>query len=108
MADEPAKKNPLFEDRDIFIDKWSKMFKCKSNAFDVAAALINNHKNFQSASAILFGLSYVTHKKWLVKCAEHWQNAWMQYPKGTTCTADWCVQFQQYYITEVDKYPADG
>lgn len=93
-----------FYDRDNYIASWSKILGCKSDAYSLAAALINKHKNFQSASAVLFGLSWRTHKEWLKKVSEYWQASWTV--KDAVCTAEWCYAFQQHYITEVAKYPA--
>jgi len=94
-------------DRKKFVELWAKILKCKPTPFDVAAELVNQNRNFNSAVAVLFGLGYrdPTIAAWLGRCHKHWKAAWDKYPAGTKCSADFAYKFQQYYIKEVDKYP---
>ena len=105
MSDEQKPKQGEFNSRDVFIEKWAKMFKCKPDAYSVSAELVNHHKNFQSACAVVFNLSFRYHKEWLVASSDYLKKMWSQYPKEAKADASWMYQFQQHYINEVAKYP---
>ncbi len=90
-------------DRETFHKRWAEqVLKCPNTPFDIAAALVTKYRNFQTAVAVLFGLSVKDHREWVLACAEHWR---ANFPKGSVADYNYCVQFQQYYITEVAKYP---
>lgn len=73
--------------------------------FDVAGALVTRNRNFQTAVAILFGLSTVTHLDYIKACAKYWED---NFPKDGVADAEYCIAFQQHYITEVVPYPQDA
>lgn len=89
-------------DRKAFITRWAKLLKCKDTEFDVAVTLINGPKNFESAMAIIFGLSYMEHKEWLNKCSKYFK---ANFPENSIATVEFLAAFQKHYIEEVDKYP---
>ncbi len=93
-------------DRDWFIKKWAEtILKVPCDVYSVSAALVTRNRNFPLAVSILFGLSFKTHKDWINDCAKHWKDA---LPEGSVIDAEYCQQFQQYYINEVVAYPADA
>jgi hypothetical protein len=104
MSDEQQKKG--FYDRQLYVEKWGKILKCKGEIFAVAAELVNQNKNFQSAAALIFGLSWAEDKEWLQRCSQYWKDAWNKFPAGTKATPTWCYEFQQHYIKDVDKLPS--
>lgn len=96
---------PIPYDRDKFLAQWSVMLKCENTPFAIAAELVNKAKNFQTAVHVLFGLSWRTHAPYAKKCADYWREIW---PKDGVCTAQWCIEFQNHYITEKEAYPHDA
>ena len=93
-------------DRAQFVSDWAtKILKCESNESAVAAELINQFRNFQTAVAIAFGLSFTTHKEYALAAAEHWKK---NFDEGSKATAEYVTQFRDYYINEVVAYPADA
>ena len=93
-------------DRESFRQKWAEtILKVPNDPFHIAAALVSRNRNFETAVAILFDLSFVTHKEWIQNCAKHWKE---NFPEGNVADYDYCVQFQQYYINEVVAYPTDA
>lgn len=92
--------------RDWFKKKMAEtIFKCENDPFHLAAAILNDTRNFPMAVAILFDLSFVTHKEYILNCAKYWKEA---FPEGSVADYDYCVQFQQHYVTEVVAYPEDA
>jgi hypothetical protein len=53
----------------------------------------------------VFGLSFATHKEYAVAAAEHWKQ---NFDNDSKATAEYVVQFRDYYINEVVAYPADA
>jgi len=93
-------------DREGYIKDWAeKILKVPADPFEVAAALVTRYRNFQSATAILFGLSMVTHKDYIINCAKYWET---NFPPGSVADKVYCVQFQKHYIEEVVPYPTDA
>jgi len=96
-------------DQEKFVSDWAtKILKLpadKADRFHVAAEMINQYKNFQTAVALVFGLSFATHKEYAVAAAEHWK---ANFGKDEKATAEYVVQFRDYYINEVVAYPADA
>lgn len=93
--------NPISADPEFLAD-YAKVLGCKAEVFEMACVLINKYKNFQTACAIMFGLSFRDNRDYLVKCAEHLQSVLVP---GTVATSQWLVQFRDYYMSEVEKYP---
>ncbi len=93
-------------DRDGYIKDWAeKILKCEPTPFAVAAALVTQNRNFQTAVAILFGLSTVTHRDYIVACAEYWQK---NFPPGSIADVAYTTAFQKHYVEEVVPYPEDA
>lgn len=90
-------------DRATFRKKWAEtILKCPDDPFHIAAQILNTTRNFQTAVCILFDLSYVTHKDYILDCAKYWKEA---FPEGSVADYDYCVSFQQHYVNEVVPYP---
>ncbi len=102
-------ENESAKRKEIFIKNWAKMVGLPPTAdvFDIVVELINKSKNFQTATCLLFGLSYRTHKDWIVKCSTYWRDGWTE---GSICTKEWLITFQKFYITDPEgqPYPEDG
>lgn len=95
-------------DQERFISDWAKFLKLppeKCTREWVAATLINECTNFQTAVALVFGLSVATHKEYILGVVEHWKQ---NFDKDCVATDQYCIQFRDYYINEVVAYPADG
>lgn len=96
-------------DREGYIKDWAekilKLPEGEQTPFDVAAALVTRNRNFQTAAAILFGLSTVTHLDYIKAAAKHWED---NFPKGSVADKQYCIDFQKYYIDEVAPYPQDA
>ncbi len=95
-------------DQERFLSDWAKFFKLppeKHTREWVAAELINKNKNFQTAVALVFGLAVSTHKDYINGVVEHWK---ANFEKDCVATAEYCIAFRDYYISEVVAYPADG
>lgn len=90
--------------RDQFLADMAVIFKCDGDAFSVAREYYNQHKNYGAATALLFGLSWRTHKEWLQRAAEYWRAN----DDGQPIDNAWLEAFQTHYVTEVEKYPEDG
>lgn len=93
-------------DRAGFLATWAEQLGCPNDPFEIGAYLVNEAKNFQTAVCVVFGLSYRTHKEYASRCAVYWKSVWPD--TGAVCTAQWCRDFQQHYITEVERYPDDA
>ena len=92
------------------ITDWCKLEKVPVKAdgqhvYDLAAVVINRHKNFSSAVSMSFGLKWSTHRDYLQRAKEHLMEVW---EKDQVATAEWLQQFVTYYVTEKEIYPADG
>jgi hypothetical protein len=95
-------------DQERFINDWAtKILKCPPDRYSVAAELINNYRNFETAVAISFGLSFATHKEYATNAAKHWKEAFLADPNAKA-TPEYVVAFRDYYIAEVVPYPADA
>lgn len=89
--------------RDEFIADWASQLGCKPNAWDVAVHLINVNKNYSTAMAVCFGLSWNTNKDYLLKVTQYFQSVWD--PLKDKATVEWLGQFVDHYITDKEKYP---
>ncbi len=93
-------------DRAGYLKDWAeKILKCENNEFAIAAALITQNRNFQTAVAVLFGLSFTTHKDYIIACAEYWQK---NCPIGSIADVAYVTAFQKHYTEEVVPYPEDA
>lgn len=92
-------------DRAGFLATWALQLGCPNDPFEIGAHLINKAKNFQTAVHVVFGLSYRTHKEYALRCATYWKSIW---PADGVCTAKWCIDFQQHYVADIEKYPDDA
>jgi hypothetical protein len=95
-----------FYDRDAYVAKWAKMFKCKADVWSVGCALINDVKNYDSAMALIFGLSWRHNKEWLRRASDYFRNYWKSLGDKAVASPDWLYQYQQHYLNSVDKYPS--
>jgi hypothetical protein len=93
-------------DKAAFRKKWAEtILKCPDDPFHIAAQLVNTTRNFQTAVCILFDLSFVSHKEYIMDCAKYWKD---NLSEGSVIDYDYCVEFQQHYINEVVPYPSDA
>lgn len=93
-------------DQERFINDWAtKILKCPPDRYSVAAHLINEFRNFETAVALVFGLSFATHKEYASDAAKHWKE---NFDASSKATPEYVVQFRDYYIAEVVHYPADA
>ncbi len=91
--------------RDKFIADLAKIYKCEPNAYACAMVAYNEHKNYQTACSLLFGLSFRTHKDWLERVAKYWKD---NDTDPAPIDVAWLEAFQQMYITDVEQYPEDA
>lgn len=99
--------------RNQYIKQWSDLLKCKPTTWDVGAALINDNRNYMSAMSVVFGLSWVTHKEYLKKLNDWFENYWREQIAASKAagkpvpkaTPEWLYQLRTHYITEIAKYP---
>lgn len=89
--------------RDEFIANWAKILKCNPEPYAIAVTLINVQKNYQTAMALIFGLSWAQDKEWLKRCTDYFSKNWD--PKTDVATVEWLGRFVDHYVQEVDKYP---
>lgn len=88
--------------REQFIADWAKVLGCDPNAYAIAVRLINVNKNYETAMAVVFGLSWVNHTQYLQRTTAYFKSIWVD---GTIVTAEWLGQFVQHYITDKEAYP---
>lgn len=88
--------------RRAFLTRASKLLKCKDEEFVIAAAWINQVRNFGSATSTIFGLGYKDHKEYLQRASKKLQE---YLPEGTVATPEWLGMFRDEYIKSVEKYP---
>lgn len=91
---------------DEFIANWAKLLQCKPEPYAIAVKLINVNKNYQTAMALVFGLSWATHKDWLREVTEYFQSNWNA--DTDMATIEWLSAFVDHYVQEVKAYPEDG
>ena len=89
--------------RDEFITDWAKILQCAPEPYAIAVKLINVNKNYQTAMALIFGLSWSNNKEYLKGVTEYFQKNWN--PATDTATPEWLGAFVDHYITEIQKYP---
>lgn len=95
--------------RTEYVAKWAKMLGCKTDEWSVTVHLINVVKNYQTAMALLFGLSWQTDKEYLKKVCKHFhENFKGSDGKDPVATAEWLYQYKEYYIKEVERLPTQG
>lgn len=88
--------------RDAYLAAWAQQLGCPPDAYSIATHLINTNRNFETAMACCFGLSWVKHSEYLRNVCKTIREAWQP---NDVCTNEWLDQFVQYYITEVSPYP---
>jgi hypothetical protein len=88
--------------RDEFIADWAKILGTAPEPYAMAVKLINVQKNYQTAMALIFGLSWVNNKDYLKRVTEYFNANWTV---ADTATIEWLTAFVDHYITEVEKYP---
>lgn len=91
--------------REVFLKDWALMLKVENDAFAIAREVINQKKNFVTAVAVLFGLSFRTHKQYILDCAKYWE---ANFVPGAIVDTDYLLAFQKHYTEEVQPYPADA
>ena len=93
-------------DREEFIKTWAtKILHCEPNAVVIAAELLNQKRNFQTAVCMAFGLSVATHRQYILDAADYWSK---NFAKDDKATVEYVAAFVQHYINEVQPYPADA
>lgn len=90
------------EDRNKYITKYAAQIGVNPDAYSVAAYLISQNKNFQSACCFIFGLSARDPEQlaYVRKAADYLQNYLGD--SYTEVTAEWLSEFVGGYVTEVD------
>lgn len=91
--------------RDEFIAHWAKIIKCPPEPYAIAVQLINVNKNYQTAMGLIFGLSWVHNKEYLLRVTDYFNKNWTS---DDVATIEWLTAFVDHYITEVEKYPEDA
>lgn len=91
--------------RDEFITHWASILKCAPEPYALAVHLINVNKNYQTAMSLIFGLSWVHHKEYLLRLVEYFNKNWTV---NDVATIEWLTAFVDHYTTEVEKYPEDA
>lgn len=91
--------------RDEFIAHWSKILGCAAEPYAIAVHLINNKRNYQTAMALIFGLSWANHKEYLKRIVAYFEKNWTA---EDVATVEWLAQFVDHYVTEVEKYPEES
>jgi hypothetical protein len=92
-------------DRKVYIEKWAKLLKVKPNEWDIACHMINVVKNYDTAMAVCFNLSWRKDKIWLRKCSDYFQQMWKGYGPDAKADVNWLYAFTQMYIKDVAAYP---
>lgn len=92
--------------RDEFIADWAKQLKLQTaDPYTIAVHLINVNKNYDTAMALIFGLSWINHTQYLQRLTDYFKSVW---PVNGVATVEWLGQFVQHYITDKEKYPEDA
>jgi hypothetical protein len=91
--------------RDEFIANWASILKVAPEPYAIAVKLINVQKNYQTAMALIFGLSWSQNKEYLKGVTDYFNKNWDA--TKDTATAEWLGQFVDHYVTEVQKYPEE-
>ncbi len=108
----------MVEEHDIqkcieeYMVKWAERLSEKSGRavaaepFDISCVLLNDAKcrNYLTACALIFGLSFVAHGPYLSAAAKALEAA---HKEGGyfDVTTEWLAEYVQYYIKEVAEYP---
>lgn len=92
--------------RDEFIAHWAKLLNCQPEPYAIAVTLINVKRNYQTAMAIIFGLSWYNHAEYLKRLVSYFESVWD--PATDVATVEWLAQFVDHYVTDKEKYPEDA
>jgi hypothetical protein len=96
---------PIEYGREHYVKLYAQRFNCEANELVIAAHLINKAKNYLTAAAFIFGLSwkFESHRPYLTKAAAHLA----EYLKDAAdVDGTFLYEYQQAYVTEVDTaYP---
>lgn len=89
-----------------YLESWAKELGVDNNPWAIAEYLVNTAKNYDTACAIMFGLSWSdeVQKAYLRRAADAMALLPTQYP-DTHFPADWLYQWLVYYTEEVEKLP---
>jgi hypothetical protein len=90
--------------REEFLVNWASILKVAPEPYAIAVKLINVQKNYQTAMALIFGLSWAQDKEYLKACTDYFSANWD--PKSDVATVEWLGAFVDHYISEVRAYPA--
>lgn len=91
--------------RDEFIAHWASVMKAPAEPYALAVTLINKNRNYQTAMALIFGLSWVHHKEYLQRVCKYFEANWSA---EDVANVEWLTAFVDHYVTEVEKYPEDA
>lgn len=89
--------------KDEFIANWATILGTASEPYAIACKLINVQRNYQTAMALVFGLSWAQNKDYLKGVVDYFSQNWD--PAKDVATAEWLGAFVDHYVTEVQKYP---
>jgi hypothetical protein len=88
--------------RDEFIADWAKLLKCDPHPYHIAVQLINVKRNYHTAMAVIFGLSWNKNQEYLNRVVTYFSANWSA---DDVATVEWLGAFVDHYVTEVEKYP---
>lgn len=89
--------------REEFLTDWARQLKCANDPWSIAVHLINVNRNYSTAMATCFGLSWMQHKEYLQRATKYFQENWN--PASDVATIEWLTAFVEHYTVEVEKYP---
>jgi hypothetical protein len=93
--------------RDQYMKEWSKRFGLDNNAdasWGVCEQLVNGTKNYDTACAVMFDLSWAHHREYLERASAELKQYASQYPNNRILAQDlynWVV----WYETDKEKNP---
>jgi len=91
--------------REEFIANWAKCLGTKPDPYSIAVKLINVNKNYDTAMACIFGLSWINHPQYLQRVVTYFKSVWGD---EFSATEVWLGEFVTHYITDKEKYPEDA
>ncbi len=95
-------------------EKWARDLKVPCTPCDMASALIKEQlampcdahvsRNFKTAMAVLFALSWVTHRDWLARCSAFFCEFQAQNPDADW-TPEYLYEWAAVYRSEKENVP---
>ncbi|MBA3761762.1 MAG: hypothetical protein H0X04_00265 [Chthoniobacterales bacterium] len=91
------------------MEAYAKQLGCDNDPWSLATTLVNMPKtrNYQTACALIFGLSFVTHKEYLLRAAKLLEQQHTE-AEHFDVTNDWLIDWRNYFMAEVEEYPKDA